>query len=323
MPTIQFAIIIIIFLILLALGLSIFVAARILNNDLDISERVENYTILRETESKHQDERRGIRFLRLRLRINSMMSVFTSEELSLQLVSASWPITETEYIIIRITLMAIGFFIGWVSLQSLLPGVGFAAITFFVPAIYLKYSISQRRLKFGRQLVDVLVLVTGGIRAGFSFLQALDLVIEEMTAPASEEFRRVRREVGLGLSLGRALSNLAERMQNDDLDLLVTSIQINSQSGGNLSVMLGAVTETIRERIRLFSEIRSITAQQRNTGYILSIMPFMVAGILSIINPTYMSRLFEPTIYLCIPIGAIIFVIIGNIIVRLLVRIEV
>ena len=87
--------------------------------------------------------------------------------------------------------------------------------------------------------------------------------------------------------------------------------------------MLSAVTETIRERIRLFSEIRSITAAQRYTGYILTGLPFIMGAVLFIMNPQYMSRLFEPGWILCIPIGAIIGIILGNLIIRRMVVIDV
>ena len=97
----------------------------------------------------------------------------------------------------------------------------------------------------------------------------------------------VAREVGLGMSLGKALTNLSARMQNRDLDLVVTAINIHYQVGGNLSTMLAAVTETIRDRVRLFAEVRVITTQQRYTSYLLSLLPFFVGAILFLMNPEY------------------------------------
>jgi tight adherence protein B len=129
--------------------------------------------------------------------------------------------------------------------------------------------------------------------------------------------------VGLGLPLSQALSNLSERMQNDDLDLVVTAININAQVGGNLTTMLAAVTETIRDRVRLLSEIRVITAQQRYTGFVLTLLPVIVGGVLFVLNPTYMSGLFEPGAFLCIPIGAIIGILLGNIVIRRMTKIDV
>jgi tight adherence protein B len=254
-----------------------------------------------------------------------MLSGLASEQLSLQLMSANWPITETEYVLIRIASVILAFLLGSLIVGSVLSGIGLAVIVFFIPDLLLKRSISQRRTNFGRQLVDVLVLMTGAVRAGYSLPQAIEVVSKELKAPVSEEFRRVRHEIGLGLSLSQALTNLVARMENDDLYLVVTAININSQVGGNIVTMLEAVTETIRERIRLFAEVRVLTAQQRFGSYILTFLPIAMVAALLFINPTYMMRLFKPhqPILLCIPIGALIMVIIGNFAVRRLARIDV
>ncbi len=129
--------------------------------------------------------------------------------------------------------------------------------------------------------------------------------------------------MGLGLPLSQALQNLNDRMQNDDLYLVVTAVTINTQVGGNLITMLEAVTRTIRERVRLFAEVRVLTSQQRFNSYILTLLPFGMGALLFMLNPDYMARLFEPGIFLCIPIGAAFNVILGNIIIRRMARIEV
>lgn len=144
-----------------------------------------------------------------------------------------------------------------------------------------------------------------------------------MRSPASEEFRRVRREIGLGLPMSQALENLHQRMQSDDLYLVITAININSQVGGSLTTMLGAVTQTIRERMRLFGEVRAITSQQRYSSYVLTLLPFFIAGVLFVLSPEYISKLFEPGITLCFPIGAIIFVMLGNIVIMRMTKIDV
>jgi tight adherence protein B len=177
-------------------------------------------------------------------------------------------------------------------------------------------------MNFSKQLIDILVLMTGAVRAGYSLPQSIEVVSKEMKAPASEEFRRVKHEIGLGLSLTQALANLVARMENDDLYLVVTAININSQVGGNIVTMLEAVGTTIRERVRLFSEVRALTAQQRFGSYILTFLPVAMAAAMFFINPDYMMRLFEPQI-LCIPIIAVFMVILGNIAVRRLSKIDV
>jgi tight adherence protein B len=236
---------------------------------------------------------------------------------------ANWRVTVTEFLLIRFGATASGFILAWLISGSTIPGIGLALIAYLAPAIYLRWKINKRRIEFEKQLLDVLVLIAGAVRSGFSFLQALELIDREMKPPASEEFRRVIHEASLGLSVPQALQNLSARMENDDLNLVVTAVEIHYQVGGNLATMLSAVTETIRERIQLFGEVRVVTTQQRYTGYLLSILPFIIGGLLFMMNPGYMSRLFQPGPLLCIPFGAITGIIIGHFVIQRIAKINI
>lgn len=282
----------------------------------EMRDRMDIYAAVPDEETQRKRGRNKAAFQRVRQRMNSMLSMFVPEELNAQLISANWQVTETEYVLIRFGATLFGLVFGWLFLKSFISGIGLAAIIFFIPPIMLKQSLNSRRSAFERQLVDVLVLMTGAVRAGYSLPQAMDVVAREMRAPAGEEFKRVIYETSLGLPLNQALNNLHDRMGNDDLFLLVTSININYQVGGNLVDMLDAVTNTIRDRVRLFSEVRALTAQQRFSSYVLSLLPFFVVAILFVLNPEYIKRIFTPGIALCFPIGALIFIIIGNIVMR-------
>ena len=297
--------------------------ANVLSVGDQLGERLETYASLPTSRHINDPERRRMRINRIRLRFNSLLSPAVAEKINLKLMSANWPITETEFVLIRFWSTVGGLALGWLVFQSVWVGIGFAILAYLIPDIMLRRSIHVRRQKFAKQLVDVLILIKGAVRSGYSFLQALDVVIQEMGSPASEEFTRVRREVGLGLPLSQALANLHGRMQNDDLYLVLTAVNINTQVGGNLATMLEAVTKTIRDRVRLFAEVRALTSQQRFSGYLLTLLPFLMVGVLFILNPNYVSRLFEPGAYICIPIGALVFVILGNIVIRLLSRIDV
>jgi len=322
--TVLIAIVIaIVLLILIAYGLVIFGLRDVFYAGQDIGSRLATYVTLPEEATQQGiGTRRRAGLVRFRLRMNNLLSGLASEKLNLQLISANWPITETEYVLIRLWSVILGFGLGYLITRRLESALGLAVIIFFIPDLILKRSISQRRLNFGKQLVDVLILMTGAVRAGYSLPQAIEVVSKEMKPPASDEFRRVRHEIGLGLSLTQALNNLVARMENDDLYLVVTAININSQVGGNIVTMLEAVTETIRDRVRLFAEVRVLTAQQRFGSYVLTFLPVGMAAAMFFLNPEYMMRLFDPSI-LCIPIGAVIMVIIGNIAVRRLARIDV
>ena len=329
MPSFAFLIALVVFIViilLVAYGLVIYGLRDIFYAGEDIGSRLATYVSLPEEANPAQaGMRRRVGFVRLRLRMNNMLSGLASEKLNLQLMSANWPITETEYMLIRFAAVIVAFGLGVIVSKMIISGLGLAVIAYFIPDLMLKRAISQRRVAFGQQLVDVLVLMTGAVRAGYSLPQAIEVVSKELKAPASDEFRRVKHEIGLGLSLSQALTNLVARMENDDLYLVVTAININSQVGGNIVTMLEAVTDTIRERVRLFAEVRVLTSQQRFGAIILTFLPFAMLGAMFFINPDYMMRLFRPreTVLLCIPAGALVMVIIGNFAVRRLAKIEV
>ncbi len=312
--------------ILVAYGLVIYGLRDIFFAGQDIGSRLATYVSMpEESNPSIAGQRRRVGLVKFRLRMNTLLSGLASEKLNLQLMSANWPITETEYVLIRYTGVIVTFGLGAIISKSVISGIGLAVIAYFIPDLMLKRAISQRRVAFGQQLVDVLVLMTGAVRAGYSLPQAIEVVSKELKAPVSEEFRRVKHEIGLGLSLSQALTNLVARMENDDLYLVVTAININSQVGGNIVTMLEAVTDTIRERVRLFSEVRVLTAQQRFGSLILTFLPIAMLGAMFFLNPSYMMRMFRPPepFLLCIPIGAAIMVVIGNFVVRRFAKIEV
>jgi len=259
-----------------------------------------------------------------RSRILNSVTFLESDEINSRLLSANWKISGTEYYLIQYGGTILAFILGGLLLTgSLVSGFGLAIIAFIVPNFLLERSIRIRSTLFENQLIDILVLINGSVRAGYSLLQSLDVVVRELPAPASEEFERVQIEVGLGMPMKQALTNLTLRRKNDDLNMIVTAININSQVGGNLAQMLEAVTETVRDRIRILGEVRALTAYARYTGLILTLLPFGVAGLLFVLNPEYISRIFIPGPYLIIPVLAVIMVIIGNIWIRMLGRIEV
>ena len=287
-----------------------------------VNDRLRAYITLPEPANHRRPELSRTWVTHWRVRLNAAFSGFATNALTRQLMSANWPLTPTEFILTRLVITVFAFLLGWLIAQSILVGLGAALIVYLVPGIMLRLSVNRRREKFSRQLVDVLVLMTGAVRAGFSLLQAIEVVTRELGPPASEEFLRVVREVSLGRTLHQALNDLAERMEDRDLNLLVTAVNIQYQVGGNLAYMLSSVTETIRERIRLFGEVRVLTTQSRMTAYVLSLLPFFVFGILFMIAPSYMIRLFDRSI-ICIPLGALTGIILGFILVRRMARIDI
>jgi tight adherence protein B len=187
----------------------------------------------------------------------------------------------------------------------ILSGVG-AVVGLLVPRIYLAFAAARRLRAFERQLVDTLNLWVNALRSGYSVLQSMEAVAMELPPPISVEFERVVQEVRLGLSVPQALENVLRRMPSEDFDLVVTAVNIQREVGGNLAEVLDTISFTIRERIRIKGEIRTLTAQGRLSAWIISLLPIALALILLAINEEYMSQLWiteAPMILSVIPCG--------------------
>jgi len=286
-----------------------------------LDERLQIYAAL--PDSRRPEGRRARSGLvRARLRLNTTLGALTSEELALKLMSANWPVSPTEYTLLRLVFILLAMALGWLLAQNPLVGVGAAIFAYLTPSFILQRAVNRRQNAFAKQLVDVLVLITGAVRSGFSLLQALEVVVRELAPPTTEEFRRVLQEVSLGRPISAALENMGLRMENRDLDLLVTAIKIQYTVGGNLTTMLEAVTETIRERVRLYSEIRALTSQQRLAAWVISMLPLIVMAVLFVINPEYMGQLFNRR-YIYVPTAAAVSMLLGFMIIQRLAKMNV
>jgi tight adherence protein B len=182
-----------------------------------------------------------------------------------------------------------------------------AVLGFFLPRWYVKHRQGKRINQFNKQLPDTITLIANALRAGSSFLQAIELVVREARPPISVEFARVIREVNLGLPFEAALENLVRRVRSDDLELMVTAISIQYTVGGNLAEILDSIAYTIRERVRIKGEIRTLTAQQRMSGYVVALLPIGLVALLTLIAPTFMAPMLDPEVNVAgIPTGMIL-----------------
>jgi tight adherence protein B len=184
-----------------------------------------------------------------------------------------------------------------------------AVIGFFLPRFWLARRRNGRLGAFNKQLPDTITLIANALRAGSSFLQAVELVVRESPPPVSIEFGRVIREVNLGLPFDQALENMVRRVRSDDLELMATAISIQHQVGGNLAEILDSIAYTIRERVRIKGEIRTLTAQQRLSGYVVAGLPIALAGFLFVAAPGFMAPMFlNPPEVLGLPAGVVILI---------------
>src|SRR5450759_2805880 len=195
------------------------------------------------------------------------------------------------YVIAIIGGALIAFLLGGRLLISAFIGAGIGAL---LPRMYVKNQQSRRLTRFNDQLADMLNLMVNGLRAGYSTLQAMEAVSKELPAPICDEFRRVVQEMKLGIPMEKALENLLRRIPSEDLDLVITAINVQREAGGNLAEILDTISDTIRDRVRIKGEIRVLTTQVMYSGRFLSLLPIIVMGILYVLNPDYMMEFFKP-----------------------------
>jgi tight adherence protein B len=171
-------------------------------------------------------------------------------------------------------------------------GIG-ALIGLFLPRIYVKRQQVVRLNKFNDQLSDMLNLMVNGLRAGYSTMQAMEAVSRELPPPISDEFRRVVQEMQIGIPMEKALDNLLRRIPSDDLDFVITAINVQREVGGNLSEILDTISFTIRERVRIKGEIRVMTATVRTSATVLSLIPVFLTIALWFVSPEYLMSFFD------------------------------
>jgi tight adherence protein B len=217
-----------------------------------------------------------------------------------ELARADIKLRSGEYIgLMIISAFGVGIVIWFLTGRSVIVGMIGAVAGMFLPRLYVKREQSRRLIHFNEQLADMLNLMVNGLRAGYSTMQAMEAVSKELPAPISDEFRRVVQEMQLGVAMERSLDNLIRRIPSDDLDLVITAINVQREVGGNLAEILDTISYTIRERVRIKGEIRVLTSQVMYSGRMLSLLPLVVFGIIYLLNRDYMMTFFKPESGIC------------------------
>lgn len=210
-----------------------------------------------------------------------------------------------------------------VAQQPLLMGAAGGAVLAAVPLLYLQHKRSGRLAKLERQLPDALDLVTRALRSGHSFSSGLQMIGEEMAEPIANEFRIVSDEVNFGVSLQQALTNLSERVPLTDLRYFVVAVLVQRDSGGNLTEVLGNLSRLVRERLRLYGKVRVLSSEGRLSAWIVGSMPFALAGVMNLVNPSFMSPLWKDPIGISIIKYMLILMAFGVLILRKIIKIRV
>ncbi len=228
-----------------------------------------------------------------------------------------------EYLLIVAVISASMGLVLYMVTGEMLIGLMGILIGMILTKIFVNLKKGQRIMRLNHQLVDAITLISNGLKAGYSFFQAAELVAQDMRPPIADEFRKMIRQMNLGMPAEEALRRLGERVESEDMDLVITAILIQRQVGGNLAEVLDSITNTIRERVKIKGEIKSKTAQGRISGLILVFLPPALAFIIYIMSPTFMNALFtDPLGWLLIGL-AVLLQILGIFFILRIINIEV
>jgi tight adherence protein B len=166
-------------------------------------------------------------------------------------------------------------------------------------------------------------MLANALKSGFGLMQSMDLVARELEHPIATDIRRMLQDINVGAATDEALANFARRSGSSDLDIVVTAMLIQQSTGGNLAEILETVGHTMRERIRIRGEIKTLTTQQVMTGAIIGALPIFIALAISVINPDYIGLLFTRTVGQVMIAGAIMMELFGMFVIKRILAIEV
>lgn len=227
-----------------------------------------------------------------------------------------------EFLALQLVSAAAGTVMGAV-LRWPAAAIAGAALGWWLPSAYVERRIQARQRAFTLLLPDALTLIANSLRSGYSFLQAADVVARELPEPVASEFGQVVRETRVNIALEDALANLLERVGGRDLDLAVTAVLVQTQVGGNLAEVLDTIAETIRDRMRIEGQVRTLSAQGRMSGWIIGLLPVGLAAVLGMMNPDYMLLLVRHPLGWAMLAFAVISELAGVLVIRQILQVEV
>ena len=207
--------------------------------------------------------------------------------------------------------------------QGPLVGVVAGALLMVAPLAYVQRRRHKRMRKLEQQLPDALDLLARALRAGHSFGAGLQMIGQEMAEPIASEIRFVHDEMNFGVSLEQSLTNLSVRVPITDLRYFVVAVLIQRESGGNLTEVLGNLSQLIRQRLKLYWRIRILSAEERLSAWVLGVMPFALAGLMNLFNPAFMAPLWTDPMGISIVRTMLLMMVFGILVLRKITRIRV
>lgn len=228
-----------------------------------------------------------------------------------------------EYFVLRILISIGAVVFSLLTGLNILIGIGLCVVGFMYPHFYLKTKRKKRLYALSFQLIETLGIMANSLRAGFSFMQAMQLAGKETPDPLGPELERVVREVGLGVPIEEVFESMLMRLPNKELEVVIRAILAQRRSGGNLAELLETMEETIRGRIRVLEELRTLTSQGRISSWVITLVPVGLGLYLNFASGDYFSPMLEhPLGWLMLSLAAV-SVVIGWLVIRKINNIEV
>ncbi|GEL77981.1 type II secretion system F family protein [Tenuibacillus multivorans] len=300
---------------------------RLFYKDQKMKERVQQYIFEEQPEQppeKDEKVKMAVEFRMTKERIRKrLQKQDKGQKIEMELHQAGIPIKPEEYVMFK--WISIAFFAGLFYLifdHFLLLFIG-AIFGMMIPRFVVARKKKQRINQFNDHLAEMISSIVSALRAGFSFPQAMQNVRNESPSPVKEELEQLLKEMQYGATVEESLNRMKERVPSDDLDLMIQAIVIQRQVGGNLAVVLEKIVHTIRERIKIQGQIKTLTAQGKMSGVVVGLLPFGLAGMLYVMNPEYMGVLFTHPVGVVLIIIASISMVIGFIFIQKITSIEV
>jgi tight adherence protein B len=238
-----------------------------------------------------------------------------AQNLSRDLVRAGVPVRAGEFLFAQLAATTLVGFIALLALPNIyggvLPAAGAGLLAFFAPLLWLRVRRGKRLGQFEADLPDALDLMCSSLRSGYGLQHGLDLIARENDGPVGQEFGQVLQEVALGAELEVAFARVTERLDSEDMRLLVTAIGVQRRTGGNLIDVLQQLTHTLRERLRLRAEVRVITTAPRVSGYVVSCVPLGIAAYMFVLSRYSFDLLTNEPIGRMALVGSAFLVLVG------------
>lgn len=286
-----------------------------------IHEILPSNSNLNKSDSPELKENVFKRFIKTSAKVFTNVTFVQKSEKKLQ--TAGINLKPEEFFVLSLIVAGGAGFFSFLLYKNLFLIIISVLVGFIIPSKYMERKMKKRLNLLPHQLIETLGMMANSMRAGFSFMQAIKLAGDEMPDPIGPEFKRVIREVGLGVPFDKAFQDLVKRLPNKELEVVVQAILVQRTSGGNLAELMETMEDTIRGRIRVFEELKTLTAQGKMSSWIITLLPVVLATYMYFVRPDYFSLMLEHPLGWLMVSFAIISGVIGWALIQKIIKIEV